>query len=51
MKLRDHFMPESLLLSQFDILEEPVDAIKIDIRLSPSEIISNIVSLISKKVI
>ncbi len=32
---RDHFMNAQLLQSQFDSLEEPRDAITIDVRLSP----------------
>jgi 6-phosphogluconate dehydrogenase len=35
----DHFMSSSLLKSQFDILEEPKDAIKIDISLTPNTIV------------
>ena len=35
----DHFMPSELLKSQFDILEEPENAIKIDISLTPKTII------------
>lgn len=38
-KRSDHFMPLDLLQSQFDILEEPKEAIKIDITLNPNEII------------
>ncbi|WP_298778448.1 NADP-dependent phosphogluconate dehydrogenase [uncultured Polaribacter sp.] len=34
-----HFMSSALLKSQFDILEEPKNAIKIDINLTPNEII------------
>lgn len=33
----NHYMPESLLRSQFDALERPVDAITISIELSPDE--------------
>jgi 6-phosphogluconate dehydrogenase len=39
---KDHFMPETLLRSQFDILEEPDQAMKIDISKSPEEIITAI---------
>tara|TARA_R110002072_G_scaffold172031_1_gene325783 strand:+ start:805 stop:2688 length:1884 start_codon:yes stop_codon:yes gene_type:complete len=35
-----HFMPAALLKSQFDILEEPKNAYKIDISLSPKKIIN-----------
>tara|TARA_R110002049_G_scaffold39374_7_gene121196 strand:- start:356 stop:2218 length:1863 start_codon:yes stop_codon:yes gene_type:complete len=38
----DHFMPSELLKSQFDTLENPECAIKIDISLSPQEIIKKI---------
>lgn len=39
---KNHFMPSDLLKSQFDILEEPKDALRVDISLSPSEIIKMI---------
>ena len=35
----NHFMSSDLLQSQFDTLEEPEEAIKVDVSLSPSEII------------
>ena len=38
----NHFMPSDLLKSQFDILEEPRDALRVDISLSPNEIIKTI---------
>ena len=44
MKQRDHFMPPALLQSQFDTLEEPADAITIDIRLTPEVIITDILA-------
>ncbi len=37
-----HFMPSELLKSQFDILEEPKNALKIDISLTPEHIIKMI---------
>lgn len=37
-----HYMPASLLESQFAALEEPADAIVIDIDLSPNEAVENI---------
>lgn len=37
---KDHFMPASLLQSQFEILEVPVDAIRPDISKSPEEIVN-----------
>ena len=41
----DHFMPSSLLQSQFDILEEPAEAVTIDISLKPAQIIESLTSL------
>ena len=38
----DHFMPSELLKSQFDILENPKNAIQIDISLTPENIIKTI---------
>jgi gluconokinase len=38
----NHFMQASMLASQFAVLEEPHDALVIDIRLEPQEIIRNI---------
>ena len=38
----NHFMPSDLLKSQFDILEEPKDALQVDISLSNNEIIKTI---------
>jgi len=40
----NHFMPPELLKSQFQILEDPEDAIKIDISLTPKEIVKTIKS-------
>lgn len=37
-----HFMPEKLLASQFEILEEPPEAIVIDIQDSPERIVDAI---------
>ena len=39
---RDHFMPVSLLQSQFETLEEPVEALKTNISLLPKEIVDTI---------
>lgn len=39
---KGHFMPPKLLKSQFDILEQPKNAIEINIGLTPKEIIKNI---------
>ncbi|MEM1123978.1 MAG: gluconokinase [Bacteroidota bacterium] len=38
----DHFMPASLLQSQFDTLEVPKSAIKVDVAKSPEEIIAEL---------
>lgn len=40
----NHFMPESLLKSQFDTLEEPKDAITVSIQESPESIVSKILN-------
>lgn len=37
---KGHYMPESLLKSQFDTLETPINAIDVDIHKSPEEIIN-----------
>lgn len=42
-----HFMSSSLLKSQFDILEEPKNAIKVDISLTPN----NIIEMIKKELL
>lgn len=39
---KGHFMPETLLKSQFEALEEPKDAITVDAALSPQEIVDQI---------
>lgn len=46
-KRNNHFMSPSLLKSQFDILEEPKEAIEVDIILAPS----NIVKVISMEIL
>jgi gluconokinase len=48
MEQRNHFMPSSLLGSQFATLEEPRDAIVINIELTPDEIVSTILNQFSK---
>lgn len=40
----DHFMPEELLQSQFETLEEPSGALTVSINRSPEEIVSDIVN-------
>ena len=47
---REHFMPESLLESQFETLEEPQadePAVRVDIGPSPQEIVQNIVDVLN----
>jgi len=44
---KGHYMPPTLLKSQFDALEVPANAIRIDIKLTPETIIENIVSKIN----
>ncbi|MEA5572898.1 gluconokinase, GntK/IdnK-type, partial [Calothrix sp. UHCC 0171] len=39
---QNHFMSAQLLQSQFDIVEEPIDAIKVDIAGSQAEILAKI---------
>ncbi len=45
----DHYMSSKLLESQFDILEEPADAITIDVSLTPQEIISKLKKQLMKE--
>lgn len=37
---REHYMPVQLLKSQFEALEEPADAFRVDIKRAPQEIVS-----------
>jgi gluconokinase len=46
MEQRNHFMPVDLLDSQFRDLQEPQDAIVVDIKLTPDEILSKILSYV-----
>lgn len=39
---QNHFMSEKLLKSQFDSLEEPADALYVDISAPPEVIVQNI---------
>ncbi len=39
----DHFMPESLLDSQFEALEEPVNAVTVEIDQSPDRVVEEII--------
>lgn len=45
----DHFMPATLLTSQFEALEIPENCIAIDISKTPDEIVETIISEIEKK--
>ena len=49
MKKREHFMPPALLQSQFDTLEEPLEAININIAKTPPEIIATILKQLENK--
>ena len=40
---RDHFMPDSLVESQFSILEEPKKAITLDQSLNPEEMVNQLI--------
>ena len=43
---KEHFMPASLLQSQFDTLETPADAIVMDIKNTPEDIVADILGKI-----
>lgn len=45
---RDHFMPASLLASQFATLEPPDDAITVDIIAKPESVVDTIVAALNK---
>jgi carbohydrate kinase (thermoresistant glucokinase family) len=47
-KRKDHYMPASLLRSQFETLEPPADAIVIDIKHEPVEIVEMILQQLIK---
>ncbi|MEP4094293.1 NADP-dependent phosphogluconate dehydrogenase [Reichenbachiella sp.] len=49
MERKDHFLDPSILKSQFEDLEEPKDAIKINVNQLPTEIIQEILTKMSKK--
>lgn len=49
MSQRDHFMPPSLLQSQFDALEPPLDAIIFDAKLPPIDLVAAIVKALSRE--
>lgn len=46
---QSHFMPTALLRSQFDALEEPGDALIVEIGLSPDEIVREIVDVVKAR--
>jgi len=46
---KDHFMPSSLLKSQFETLETPIDSLNADITNSPQKITELIVNALTKK--
>lgn len=48
MKEREHFMPVALLDSQFATLEEPLNAIVVDIELTQDEIVKTILNQLKK---
>ena len=45
----NHFMPASLVKSQFETLEEPQDGISIDITFDPEEIVKDIIEKLETK--
>lgn len=49
MQKRKHFMGANMLASQFDVLEEPCDALVVDISLSPQQICDKIQEKLSIK--
>jgi len=44
---KDHYMKPQMLQSQFDALEEPTDALTVDISVSVDEIVQKIISTLS----
>jgi gluconokinase len=44
----DHFMPISLIDSQLQTLEEPHDAVTVDIENTPGKIVSEIIKHLNK---
>jgi gluconate kinase len=49
MQQREHFMKAGMLQSQFDALEEPQDALQVDIQLSEHEIIDKIMRKLTQE--
>ena len=48
-KRKDHYMPSTLLRSQFDTLEIPNDALKVNINRSPQEIVNIVIGELNAK--
>jgi carbohydrate kinase (thermoresistant glucokinase family) len=48
MNRKGHYMPPTLLKSQFDTLEIPANATRIDIHMTPDQIIDNILTAIDE---
>lgn len=48
MRERDHFMPPALLDSQFALLETPHEALELDIRQTPEELVARIVGRLAQ---
>ena len=46
---KNHYMPSDLLKSQFDILEEPTNALRIDISLTPKDIVKKVKESLANK--
>jgi gluconokinase len=44
---RGHFMPPALLASQFAALEEPADAIEVDLRDTPERIVATVLKVLN----
>lgn len=49
LKRKDHFMPASLLHSQFSILEEPKDVLTLSIEENPQQLIAQIINFFKNK--
>jgi gluconate kinase len=47
MQERQHYMKADMLRSQFDVLEEPLDAVVVDIQFSPEMIVEEILAQLS----
>ncbi len=45
----DHFMPEELLQSQFEALEEPMEAVTVSVDQTPEEILNEIMNQLESK--